>query len=108
MPFDLALKAELESERWQLVRAERDIAAGEQRIIDQELMIEAFQRDGHNTGIAELVLETLRSTLLEWRRHEVLIRARIHYLEGKCGGAPADDLSGRRSHGQVGPADDLG
>jgi hypothetical protein len=101
MSRDYALHAELESERRQLVQAGRDIAAGEQRIIDQEVMIEAFQRDGHNTGTAELVLETLRSTLLEWRRHEVLIRARIRYLEVKSGDAPAADLSRKQSHGQV-------
>lgn len=107
MATDHALRAELESERRQLVRAERDIAAGEKRIVDQERMIAAFQRDGYNTSTAELVLNTLRTTLLEWRRHEVLIRARIDYLEGKGGDAPADDLSGTQSHDQVTSGNDV-
>ena len=59
---------------WQdLVRAEADIVAGEERLSRQEALVAELQRDGHDTKAAKVLLETLRRTLDEWRTHRAQI-----------------------------------
>ena len=95
MPLQGAWQAELESERRQLAKARSDIRAGERRVLDQERIVMDLQRAGCDTSAAQRVLASFRATLVEWRRHEVLIRGRIDYLEGqeRIDASPGRDAS---------------
>ncbi|MBV9749245.1 MAG: hypothetical protein JO157_10555 [Acetobacteraceae bacterium] len=72
---------ELARERESLVKADSDIADGERRITAQTLLVERLRRDGHGTGEAERLLQTLRQTLEAWKEHRDEIRVVIARLE---------------------------
>lgn len=72
--------SELEQERATLGKAERDIADGERRIAEQEVLIERLRVDGQPTAVAEALLTTLHGTLDGWRAHRREILRRIDYL----------------------------
>lgn len=72
---------QLASERRQLVKADRDIEQGLQRISDQEDRIRELSACGHDSRQAERLVDVLRQTLREWQRHRILIEQRIAYLE---------------------------
>lgn len=72
--------AQLDAEQNLLVKADRDIDEGWQRIRDQEDRVRGLMSGGHNTRQAERLVELLRQTLTEWERHRVLIEQRVTYL----------------------------
>jgi hypothetical protein len=71
----------LAGEREQLAQADRDIAAGERRVLAQVLLIERLRRDGHDTHGAKLLLANLQGTLEAWRVHREEILRKIARLE---------------------------
>ena len=71
---------QLHSEQRLLVKADRDIAEGAQRIHDQEDRVRELLADGHDTRQAERLVDLLKQTLVEWERHRVLIEQRVTYL----------------------------
>jgi len=83
---DPATSLELAQEREHLTRADRDIAAGEERIARQRELIGHLQSKGLSVAEAEALLETLSQTLLSWRDHRALILDRIAHLESKPDG----------------------
>lgn len=74
---------ELSDERATLRKADEDIVAGERRLYRQEQLVATLDVDGHDTTEARLLVEALRATLEEWRKHRVLIQQRIIYLTRK-------------------------
>jgi len=76
---------QLDTERRQLIKADRDIEEGWQRIRDQEDRIRELSADGHDASQAERLAEALKQTLTEWLRHRVLIEQRISYLRQQVG-----------------------
>lgn len=72
--------AQLDAEQNLLVKADRDIDEGWQRIRDQEDRVRGLMSGGHDTRQAERLVELLRQTLTEWERHRVLIEQRVTYL----------------------------
>ena len=81
MPYDA--RADLAREREDLVKADRHIAAGEQRISHQCELIESLRRKSQQVLQAESLLETLRQTLQTWQEHRLEIVRRISYLESR-------------------------
>jgi hypothetical protein len=73
--------AQLEAEQRLLVKADRDIEEGWQRIHDQEHRVRELMAGGHDTRQAERLVDLLRQTLVEWERHRILIAQRIAYLQ---------------------------
>ncbi|MBH5367858.1 hypothetical protein [Bradyrhizobium glycinis] len=71
---------QLRAEQRQLVKADRDIEEGWQRVRDQERRVQELMADGHDTRQAERLVELLKQTSLEWERHRVLIEQRVTYL----------------------------
>ena len=71
---------QLDSERGHLIKADRDIERGSQRIRDQEDRVRELSAGGRDAGQAERLAEVLKQTLTEWLRHRVLIEQRIAYL----------------------------
>ncbi|MCP3401709.1 MULTISPECIES: hypothetical protein [unclassified Bradyrhizobium] len=71
---------QLNAEQRLLVKADRDIEEGWQRIRDQEERVRELMADGHDTRQAERLVELLKQTLTEWERHRVLIEERVAYL----------------------------
>jgi hypothetical protein len=80
-----AEETELDFERANLRKADRDIAAGEKRIARVHTLIGHLTGRGLETGEAERTLLLLETTLTGWIVHRELIRARIDYLEHKLG-----------------------
>jgi hypothetical protein len=76
---------QLDTERRHLIKADRDIEEGSQRIRDQEDRIRELSAGGHDAGPAERLVEVLKQTLTEWRCHRVLIEQRIAYLRQQVG-----------------------
>jgi hypothetical protein len=72
---------DLEQERNELVRANRDIAEGERRITEQQDLLTRMHNAGHDTRQGERLLTTLQATLLEWQAHRELILQAIARLE---------------------------
>ena len=72
----------LEKEEADLAQAEQDIAAGQMRITEQELRIEALRAGGHDTTQAERLLGNLRDTLAQWSAHRTEILRLVHSLLG--------------------------
>lgn len=68
-------------ERQHLVKANRDIAEGEKRILAQTQFIERLRRKGQETDQAELLLLNLQQTLAVWQAHREQIRETIAQLE---------------------------
>lgn len=81
MAFSLADHTEqLNAEQRLLIKADRDIEEGWQRIRDQEERVRELQFGGHDTRQAERLVELLKQTLIEWERHRTLISQRVTYL----------------------------
>ncbi|MCK1335399.1 hypothetical protein IVB38_04950 [Bradyrhizobium sp. 38] len=76
---------QLDTERRHLIKADRDIEEGSQRIRDQEDRVRQLSADGCDAGQAERLVEALKQTLTEWLRHRVLIQQRIAYLRQQVG-----------------------
>jgi hypothetical protein len=76
---------QLDTERRHLIKADRDIEEGSQRIRDQEDRIRELSAGGHDAGQAERLAEVLKQTLTEWLRHRILIEQRISYLRQQVG-----------------------
>lgn len=81
MAVSLAARtAQLDAEQRLLVKADKDIEEGWQRIRDQEDRIRGLMAGGHDTRQAERLVDLLRQMLTEWERHRVLIAERVTYL----------------------------
>ncbi|WP_336492018.1 hypothetical protein [Methylobacterium nigriterrae] len=63
----------LEREYEHLVQATRHLADWKRRVADQEIAIEEMNAKGWDTSLAEVLLQTMRRTLVEGRRHQQLI-----------------------------------
>jgi hypothetical protein len=86
MVISLAERTEqLDSEQRLLVKADRDIEEGWQRIRDQEDRVRELAAGGHDTHQAERLVDLLKQTLIEWERHRVLIAQRVVYLRQQVG-----------------------
>lgn len=72
---------QLDAEQRLLVKADRDIEEGCQRIREQEARVRELQAGGHDTEQAQQLVELLKGTLIEWQRHRVLIAQRVTYLQ---------------------------
>ncbi|MBR0839206.1 hypothetical protein JQ607_03275 [Bradyrhizobium liaoningense] len=82
MAVSLAEHAQqLDTEQRLLVKADRDIAEGWQRVRDQEDRVRELEAGGHDTRQAQRLVDLLKETLIEWERHRVLIAERVTYLE---------------------------
>jgi hypothetical protein len=76
---------QLDTERRHLIKADRDIEEGLQRLRDQEDRVRELSAGGHDAGQAERLAEVLKQTLTEWLRHRILIEQRISYLRRQGG-----------------------
>lgn len=76
---------QLDSERRHLIKADRDIEEGWQRIRDQEDRARELNAGGRDARQAERLVEVLKQNLTEWLRHRVLIEQRIAYLRQQVG-----------------------
>jgi hypothetical protein len=76
---------QLDTERRHLIKADRDIEEGLQRLRDQEDRVRELSAGGHDAGQAERLAEVLKQTLTEWLRHRILIEQRISYLRQQVG-----------------------
>jgi hypothetical protein len=56
-----------------LVEADQHIASAEALIARQQTVVEELQRDGHDTAMAEGLLETMRQSLRQMHVHRRLI-----------------------------------
>lgn len=82
MAVSLAERNEqLNAEQRLLLKADRDIEEGSQRIRDQEDRVRELMAGGHDTRQAERLVDLLKQTLVEWERHRVLIEQRVSYLQ---------------------------
>ncbi|AMA58679.1 hypothetical protein [Bradyrhizobium sp. CCGE-LA001] len=79
---------QLDAEQRLLVKADKDIDEGAQRVRDQEERIRDLMADGHDTRQAERLVGLLRQTLIEWERHRILIKERIIYLRQQVDSEP--------------------
>jgi 2,3-bisphosphoglycerate-independent phosphoglycerate mutase len=79
--LDEALRAELQTERDQLAKAELDISAGWSRLRRQQQAVVDLRAGRHNTQQAERLVAVTSETLVEWERHRVLIEQRIAHLQ---------------------------
>lgn len=77
------MESELQRERAALLKADHDIAEGEDRIQRQRETILHLQEIGQDIRQAEQLEELLVDTLEGWRQHRVLIVERIAYLEAR-------------------------
>src|SRR5215813_4498231 len=81
MALSLAERTEqLNAEQRLLIKADRDIEDGWQRIRNQEERVCDLQAGGHDTRQAERLVDLLKQTLVEWERHRTLIVQRVEYL----------------------------
>lgn len=82
MAISLAKRtAQLDAEQTLLVKADKDIEEGWQRIRNQEDRVRELMAGGHDTRQAERLVDLLKETLIEWERHRVLIEQRVRYLQ---------------------------
>jgi predicted DNA-binding ribbon-helix-helix protein len=81
MDIEHGLRGELEAERLVLIKANRDIAEGEQRICEQTQRLATLRREGDDMRQAVRLEQAFSATLEEWKRHRELIQARIVHLE---------------------------
>lgn len=72
---------EMARERRDLVKAEKDIVEGTQRIDQQQLLINRLVEQGHDTTQARTLLLNLEQMLDAWSEHRMLIIRRIATLE---------------------------
>lgn len=82
MAISLAKRtAQLNAEQTLLVKADKDIEEGWQRIRNQEDRVRELMAGGHDTRQAERLVDLLKETLIEWERHRILIEQRVRYLQ---------------------------
>jgi hypothetical protein len=81
--YPAGLAEELRSEKALLIKADKDIEEGWQRLRNQQLLLENLQAGGHDSRQAERLVLLLKETLIEWERHRVLIEQRIGHLQGQ-------------------------
>jgi len=81
MALEHSFQGELESERLVLIKANKDIAEGEQRLCRQSQRLALLHRAGDDTRQALRLEQAFSVTLDEWKRHRELIERRIVYLE---------------------------
>jgi hypothetical protein len=74
---------ELQSEKRLLIKAEADIEEGWTRLRNQQDLLISLRASGQDVTEAERLVSLLKTTLIEWERHRVLIEQRIAYLESK-------------------------
>jgi hypothetical protein len=72
---------ELLSEQRLLSKAEVDIEQGWNRLRNQQDLLSWLQTAGHDTKQAEVLVQLLKQTLIEWERHRRLIEQRIAHLQ---------------------------
>jgi aryl carrier-like protein len=76
---------DLATEKDTLVKADRDIAEGEERITRQVALIAQLREEGYSVSQAEMLLATFRHTLQAWQEHRVAIIHAIDRLERQAG-----------------------
>ena len=81
------IAAERYFEEAQLRKADTDILAGRERLLNQERLILELKGTGTPTGEAERFAALLRETLAEWERHRGLIVERLDHLNARLGEA---------------------
>lgn len=81
MAFPTDPAGQLRAEKELLIKADKDIEEGWQRLRNQQHLLDDLQTGGHDSRQAERLVELLQQTLIEWERHRVLIEERISYLE---------------------------
>ncbi|MCP3468762.1 hypothetical protein NLM33_00320 [Bradyrhizobium sp. CCGUVB1N3] len=86
---------QLNAEQRLLVKADRDIEEGWQRIRDQEDRVRYLQAGGHDICQAERLVDLLKQTVVEWERHRTLIEQRVIYLREQVD--PESPGGGRRA-----------
>ena len=72
---------QLKLEKTLLIKADKDIEDGWQRLRNQQQLRDDLQAGGHDSKQAERLVQLLKQTLIEWERHRALIEERINYLE---------------------------
>ncbi len=75
------LALELAGEKRLLLKADADIEAGQHRLRNQRELLSSLRAGGHNTTEAERLVDLMTDTLVQWKRHRVLIQDRVDYLE---------------------------
>jgi hypothetical protein len=82
MAISLAERTEqLDAEQRLLIKADKDIEEGWQRVREQEERMRELMAGGHDTRQAERLVDLLKQTLVEWERHRTLIEQRVSYLK---------------------------
>jgi predicted DNA-binding ribbon-helix-helix protein len=81
MALEHGLQGELEVERVVLIKADKDIAEGEQRLTEQAERLASVRRRGGDMRQAVRLERAFSAALDEWKRHRELILLRIMHLE---------------------------
>jgi hypothetical protein len=81
MAFPTDPAGQLRTEKALLIKADKDIVDGRQRLRNQQHLLEDLHAGGHDSTQAERLVVLLEQTLMEWERHRVLIEERVAYLE---------------------------
>jgi hypothetical protein len=81
MGVEHSFQGELEAERLVLIKADKDIAEGEQRLCEQAQRLATLGRTGDDARQAVRLEQAFSATLDEWKRHRELIQLRIIHLE---------------------------
>jgi hypothetical protein len=82
------------SEQRLLSKAEADIEQGWKRLRNQQDLLSRLQTTGHDTKQAEVLVQLLKQTLIEWDRHRSLIEQRIAYLQEALAGGAGESMPG--------------
>lgn len=71
---------QLRLEKTLLIKADKDIQEGWQRLRNQQ-QLRDLEAGGHDSKQAERLVQLLKQTLIEWERHRALIEERINHLQ---------------------------
>ncbi len=71
---------DLQIERQHLALADQHIAEGDVRVAQQVARIERMMAQGHDTIVAQDLLEVLQAVLVQWREHRWIIQDTIARL----------------------------
>ena len=69
--------ASIAIERHHLAQAARHVAQGEERVRHQRALIARLAEHGHDVRMAEIVLETMRTSLVRMKEHHAMIERAI-------------------------------
>lgn len=72
---------QLRLEKTLLIKADKDIQEGWQRLRNQQQLRDDLEAGGHDSKQAERLVQLLKQTLIEWERHRALIEERINHLQ---------------------------